>query len=461
MHAHEEAAEFLVAALDALEGDRDAGPGQRYHLLFQLIEAYRWSARLPELVGAVEQAIEAAEQLGDLDLAARAALSATQGGLWQSAPDGQVNERVVGALRAQLDTLPPGDGELRCRVLLALANEESTVVPMDQGRVLVDEALAMATRLADPHLELLARQVATSVIWIPRPATRGSSGAPRRWRWPGTSGSEQAFVVSSTLRTVVLSELGRVEEMAAAAAVSRAEAERLRIAYGELVLGAVTMPWLALRGRFVEGQALLERMRVCAGRVNESFAGEAMVAAQATLWMWQGEELRAANALHALAAEPPYPLAAPVTALMLRADEADQAREHLELVGGLRLAPEDHELAGYLDCHAAEVALRLGDAEVAADCYRRLTPYAGRTGQAGSALNAGPIDAFLAMAAAATGETVRAAEHADAAVVLMDRWDSASVARGSSGSGSGSASSARRPAPRARRRHAGSRTWPG
>ena len=423
MHAHEEAAEFLVAALDALEGDRDAGPGQRYHLLFQLIEAYRWSARLPELVGAVEQAIEAAEQLGDLDLAARAALSATQGGLWQSAPDGQVNERVVGALRARLDTLPPGDGELRCRVLLALANEESTVVPMDQGRVLVDEALAMATRLADPHLELLARQVATSVIWNPATGDERLVWSTEAVALARDVGDEQAFVVSSTLRTVVLSELGRVEEMAAAAAVSRAEAERLRIAYGELVLGAVTMPWLALRGRFVEGQALLERMRVCAGRVNESFAGEAMVAAQATLWMWQGEELRAANALHALAAEPPYPLAAPVTALMLRADEADQAREHLELVGGLRLAPEDHELAGYLDCHAAEVALRLGDAEVAADCYRRLTPYAGRTGQAGSALNAGPIDAFLAMAAAATGETVRAAEHADAAVVLMDRWE--------------------------------------
>ena len=108
---------------------------------------------------------------------------------------------------------------------------------------------------------------------------------------------------------------------------------------------------------------------------------------------------------------------------MLRAGEPERAREHLQMAGGLHLAPEDDELAGYLDCHAAEVALRLGDPDVAAECYRRLAPYAGRTGQAGSALNAGPIDAFLAMAAAATGETVRAVEHADAAVALMDAWE--------------------------------------
>ncbi len=422
LHAHVEAADFLVSALNALEGDREAGVAQRYHLLFQLIEAYRWAALVPELVATVERAIDAAEELGDLELAARAALSATQGGLWQSAPEG-VNERVVATLREALAALPADDGDLRCRVMLALANEEKNVVPIAEGRVLIDEALAMADRVGEPGLRLHARQVATSVIWSPATGDERLAWSTEAVALARDIEDEQAFVVSSTLRTVVLSELGRVDEMAAAAAVSRAEAERLRIAYGELVLGAVTMPWLALRGRFAEGEALLKRMRVCAGRVNESFASEALVAAQATLWMWHGDEQRAAEALHELAAEPPYPLAALVIALMLRADQPDRARELLELVGGLQLAPEEHELSAYLDCHAAEVALRLGDPEVGAECYRRLTPYAGRTGQAGSALNAGPIDAFLAMAAAAAGETVRAVEHADAAVALMDRWD--------------------------------------
>jgi hypothetical protein len=229
-------------------------------------------------------------------------------------------------------------------------------------------------------------------------------------------------VVSSTLRTVVLSELGRADEMATAAAVSHAEAERLRIPYGELVLGAVTMPWLALRGRFDDGVELLERMQVWAGRVNESFAAEALVAAQATLWMWQGEEVRAADLLAPLMDEPPYPLTPLIACLMLRGGEDARAREQLERAGGLHLPPEEAELSAYLVCHAAEVALRTGDPETAAECHRRLAPYAGRTGQAGSALNAGPVDGFLAIAAAASGETVRAAEHADDAVALMDGW---------------------------------------
>ncbi len=422
LHAHEEAADLLVAALQALGGDAAATPSDRYRLLLELIDCYRWSARVPELVGAVEEAIDAAEELGDLELAARAALSATQGGLSQSAPPGVVNERVVGTLRAALESLPVGDGDLRCRVMLALANEESTVAPVAEVRPLIEEALAMADRLGEPHLRLHARQVASSAIWTPATAEERLAWSTEAVALARDVGDDQAFVVSSTLRTVVLSELGRVEEMAAAAAVSRAEAERLRIPYGELVLGAVTMPWLALRGRFEEGTELLARMQVLAGRVNEAFAGESVVAAQATLWMWQGAELRAAEFLHELDAEPPHELTPLVVALMLRSGETDRAHHHLELVGPVELGSEESSLSSYLDCHAAEIALRLGDADLARECYRRLAPYAGRTGQAGSALNAGPVDAFLAMAAAVLGDADRSAEHADAALALMDQW---------------------------------------
>ena len=363
MHAHEEAADLLVAALEAGAADPESTPADRYDLLLRLIEAYRWSARLPELVGAVQAAIDAAEEMGDLELAARAALSATQGGLWQSAPDGQVNERVVGTLRTALESLPPGDGDLRCRVLLALANEESTVVPTAEGRVLIDEALAMAARIGDPHLELHARQVACATIWSPSVAEERLVWSTEAVALARTTEEDQAFVVSSTLRTVVLSELGRAEEMAAAAAVTRAEAERLRIPYGELVLGAVTMPWLALGGRFEECAELLDRMQVLAGRVNESFAGESVVAAQATIWMWQGEAARAAELLHGLDQEP-YQLTALVAALLWRAGEPERAAQHLDddARERLRQGPGETPLSLYLDCHAAELALRLGDA---------------------------------------------------------------------------------------------------
>ena len=74
-------------------------------------------------------------------------------------------------------------------------------------------------------------------------------------------------------------------------------------------------------------------------------------------------------------------------------------------------------------CHAAEVALHLGDVELAGRCYALLAPFAGRSCSVGSSMASGPVDAYLAMAAAATGETGIAARHADAAAALAEEWD--------------------------------------
>jgi hypothetical protein len=49
--------------------------------------------------------------------------------------------------------------------------------------------------------------------------------------------------------------------------------------------------------------------------------------------------------------------------------------------------------------------------------------YAGYSCSAGSGLAVGPVDAFLAMAAAATGERELAARHADDALALAQAWE--------------------------------------
>ena len=58
---------------------------------------------------------------------------------------------------------------------------------------------------------------------------------------------------------------------------------------------------------------------------------------------------------------------------------------------------------------AAEAALGLGDRDLAAAAYRLLAPYAGRCTSAGSGNATGPVDAFLAHAAAAVGDLELAA----------------------------------------------------
>jgi predicted ATPase len=75
LYAYDEAAELLQSALVAIEGDAEAGLRDRYDLLMALIEEYRWAAQLPQLVGAVEEAIEVGRLLHDPEAVARAAIS--------------------------------------------------------------------------------------------------------------------------------------------------------------------------------------------------------------------------------------------------------------------------------------------------------------------------------------------------------------------------------------------------
>jgi hypothetical protein len=73
-------------------------------------------------------------------------------------------------------------------------------------------------------------------------------------------------------------------------------------------------------------------------------------------------------------------------------------------------------------CSAAEAALWLDDHAMASAAYERLAPYAGRSACAGSGNAIGPVDIFLAQAAAAVGEKELAGRHADAAQELMEEW---------------------------------------
>jgi hypothetical protein len=71
---------------------------------------------------------------------------------------------------------------------------------------------------------------------------------------------------------------------------------------------------------------------------------------------------------------------------------------------------------------AAEASLGVGDAELGRAAYDLLVPLAGGVAVAGSTLALGPVDAFLALAAAASGRHDEAVRHAEAAEALMDTW---------------------------------------
>ncbi|GAB3441724.1 hypothetical protein GCM10027517_18070 [Phycicoccus ginsengisoli] len=420
LHAYEEAAGLLRSALDTLPLDPDSTPRERYDVLTDLAEAQRWSGDWTGLIATTEELIAVAEQLGDVQLLARAATTTAVGALWQSGPHGTVNERVVQALRDVLGRLPDGDDPVRCRVMLSLALEIYYGSTFEERRALCDEGLAMARRLGDDALLLDACQLAYTALWRPSTAPERRELMAEGMELAHRLGNERAYVVTTTLRAVVAAELGRPDEMWEHAAVARDGAQRLRLPYGLIVLDALTLPWLAMAGEFEQCEELMANIVRLDQQMALSQSEDATTGALITLRLWQGRSAEVAPMLEQFARLSPLPVTSTVLLFWLRGGEHERAvscwRQHPVDVG------DDDWFAMLNWCAAAEVGLWLDDRALASAAYERLAPYAGRSGCAGSGNAIGPVDVFLAQAAAAVGAKELAGQHADAAQELLQAW---------------------------------------
>ncbi|WP_299447388.1 BTAD domain-containing putative transcriptional regulator [uncultured Phycicoccus sp.] len=418
-HAHDEAVSLLRSALDAMTHDPASTARDRYDALMELVAASRWAARWDELTTTVEAAIAVAEELGDVERLARAAVATTEGVLWQSAPEGEAHPGVVAALRRALAELPAGDSPLRARCLLGLATETYYADPHDERRRLVDEALHMAARIGDPGLLMAAHQVGFMALLCGDPAHERLAHADEALAAARRAGDEQGALVSTTLRAVALSELGRTAELWPAVRRARAEALRLRVPFGELVLDNMVVPWLAMAGRWTECEEALTRLRA---HVHTGIhqAVEALEGAELGVAVWSGRPGEAADALATLL-DGPFPLAATVAAYRWRAGDEDGARavlaEHpVDVTPQMWLSPVNW-------AHAACLALYLGDPALAREVRHRLAPLSGHACTAGSGMASGPADAYLAFAAAACGDGADASALADAALAQCAQWE--------------------------------------
>jgi hypothetical protein len=346
-------------------------------------------------------------------------MSTTRGALWQSAPYGQVHDQFVAALRQSLETLPPGDSELRCRCMLNLAGELYYAAPFEEREALVEEALAMARRLGDRALLVDALQIADLALWKPSTMEQRLGYAEEAMRVVEALDDRQALVLCRTLRAVCLGELGRPAEMAATAAEARGEAERLGIAYALLVLDNMLIGWLAMAGEFERAEELLAGLIDLSGRAALDHAEDAVAGSLLSIALWRGDDTGTDEMMEQLAATP-FPINSTVAICMWRAGHEDKARAfHAEHPPTL----DDDDWFSLLNwCHTAAISLFLEDAPMAARAYERLAPFAGASCAAGSGVASGPVDGYLAMAAAAVGEQELAGRHADTAKALAEEW---------------------------------------
>lgn len=420
LHAHEDRAELLTAALAAMADDPAATHRDRFDALMELADAHRWSARWTELAGVVSDAIDEARSLGDPELLAQAALATTQGALWQASHHGQVNEVVVAALREALAALPPEPSAVRCRVLAALASEQYYTAPFAERAELIAQARAMAEELADPGLAVDVAQVGVPALWKTDTAAERATWAGESARLARELGRDRDVVISATLQAIALGESGRPLQMREVIAQARVEADRLRLAYAQLVLEGLEIPWLAMAGRFEECGALLERMRGIERTVSLPQSDVAILGAELVLAVWSGHAADVVEGLVMMEETDPLPLTPVTAALLCRAGRVDDARDHLR-----RYAVDlDHDdwFSMLAWCNAAEAALYVGDRALAADALARITPFAGFSCSAGSGNASGPVDHYLACAHAALGDLAAAREHADRAEELCEQW---------------------------------------
>lgn len=419
LHDHDRARLLLMEALDRLALDQTATPRDRYDLLIQLIDAHRWAAMWPDLVACVEEAVAIARELGDVELMAQAAISTNLGALWQSAPYGEVHSGVVAALKEALERLPRGDSVLRCRVLLGLANETYYVAGFDERKAISLEALAMAERLGDRRLLLEAHQGIGMALWCLCNTQERLGHAEAALALARELGDERAALVSACQRCVALNEIGRPDEMFAAIAEARAEAERLRIPYGLIVLDGVELSWLALAGRFEECEAIMESIDRLDAQMSLEHSGDAKATAMLSMLRWQNKDADLAEVLAELD-DSPFPIASTRTCALWRSGDEDGARAY----AAEHPAEFDHDdwFSEFAFAHTAEQALYLGDTDLARRVLAVLAPYAGESVTGGSVLACGPVDLYLALAAAAAGGTEEAGRHADRALELCAQW---------------------------------------
>ncbi|WP_028660858.1 ATP-binding protein [Nocardioides insulae] len=419
-HAADEARDHYAAAL-ALYDEDDAGLArERYDLLVRYAEACRWSTRRLEMHAAIDEAVILAGGLDDPELVVRAATIATSDALWPARSYHEHNDDVIAVIRGTLPALPR-DSALRARLLLALAAESYYAAQSQELDALCEEAIATARRIEDPRL-LIEALMGAAV------ATCRRSTAPRRRAWTEEAlalavahGDQRARTNLRALLASILCELGEVgsarAELDALVEVARTQ----KLYFVEMVVLTLAHSWAAMSGDRAEIEGTFGRLIACFDRVSTSHKVDTVRGAALFVPLWDPDaEAPPAEEVVAYLAESELPVGGAAAVMALRKGQPDAARLILDTYG-VELET-DNWFSPFLWALGAEIGLGLGRPDLAARAYTRLAPYGGTCVISGTAPAHGPVDAYLALAAAATGETDLATEHADAALELIRAW---------------------------------------
>jgi len=425
-HAAEEATTHYRSALELLERDPEATPRNRWDVLVGYADACRWSTRLVEMTEALDEAIGIADRLGEASLVVGAASVAADGSVWPVREYGVVNEDVVGAMRRALDWLPPEDSEVRSRLLLLLAGELFYSRRPAEIDALVEESLAMARRLGNRRLLMSVLTYGFSARWRRETIHTRQAMAVEAIELARADGDVRSELLARFLLASVHVGLGELDGVEAEIREIGVQAHELQLYFLEMATITQSQSWVAMRGDDAGIDAGAARLRELDPLISLPQKADALQGALLVPIIW-GREMGDPEAFLTYIEHAKIPIAPGLAVLLLRKGMTELARQVW--------ADADYELGHddwYSELHwsfGAEIAAELGDPELGAAVYERLLPLRGQCVISGTGPAHGPADAYLALAAAATGELDLAREHADLAAQRCREWDIPQVAR--------------------------------
>jgi DNA-binding SARP family transcriptional activator len=153
--AHHEAARLWEQAITCMDQADDASARDRLELVLGLVRMLSHTGQLARARSLRKDAVRAALPLGDPALLARVISAFDVPRAWFSREYGVIDDELVTTVEQTLARLPPGDGALRCRLLVTLAFELEGA-ESERGYQASVQAMEMARRLGDPGALIMA-----------------------------------------------------------------------------------------------------------------------------------------------------------------------------------------------------------------------------------------------------------------------------------------------------------------
>jgi DNA-binding SARP family transcriptional activator len=415
-HAPEDAAGHYERALGVVDLAAPGDERVRLELLRSLGRAWAAAGSEERAQMVLADAIDVADQLGDLDAMVESALALVHPTLWQPGEYRGRNDRLVAVVDLVLDRLGP-DGDISARAVLAgfRANLVYYVATKEELDDRSAAALELARTTGDDDVIARVLVQRLQAIWFaPNAALRLQIAEEAVELALRSDLDVQLLAVAELQRICASYQLGSFDEAAFArlAALVRKAGSPIQV----LEIEAFAAAQLACEGRYVEAEevatAAEELFRRTARRSDAavlfgskllSFLDRAMLERIVEMTSGVTDSTFGPSAIEMMAF------------VLLELGMSAEARQAIGPVGSTPEPPEDWMWLSVM-CNAGMVRAALGDVDACSTLYARLAPFSRQVWIVGSVPVCGCVDLVLGRLAQALGRRDQALHHIGIAV---------------------------------------------